>query len=244
MKRPLILVGIMNLSIIGLLVYFLFFNFKMSWQWTVIGVVGYFLLFVTVIIRILRHYYHFPIPSVMTKFIDNPIRRRFMQNPDIIAERMQLEPGMTVVEIGPGKGSYTKAIAKKILPDGKVFAVDISGKVIERLKKRVVKEGITNIIPKIDDAYNFSFANESVDRVCAVACLPEIPEHVKALRECCRILKPNGLVCLCELWIDPDYPRRKTEKRWAKEADLELKQEFGKWTSYQLNFSKNRSFLQ
>lgn len=195
-------------------------------------------LYVFVIMKIIRHYYHFPIPGIFTQVIDNPIRRRFIQHPEDLAKRMQLEPGMVVVEIGPGKGSYTKAVAKSVLPNGKVFACDIQESVIERLKSRVKKEGISNIIPQIDDAFNFSFENESVDRVFAVACLPEIPDPVRALRECRRILKPEGLVCLSELFIDPDYPRRKTEKRWAAEAGLELKEEFGNWFAYQLNFSK------
>ncbi|MEX2750403.1 MAG: class I SAM-dependent methyltransferase, partial [Candidatus Freyarchaeota archaeon] len=80
----------------------------------------------------------------------------------MLAERMRLKPGMIVVEVGPGKGSYTKAAAEKILPGGIVYAIDIQESVIERLKRRAEKWGITNIIPKIDDAYNLSFADESV----------------------------------------------------------------------------------
>jgi ubiquinone/menaquinone biosynthesis C-methylase UbiE len=197
-----------------------------------------FLIYIFVIAKIIRHYYHFPIPSFFTQIIDNPFRRRFIQRPEVVAERMQLKPGMIVLEIGPGKGNYTKAVAERILPRGKVYAIDIQESVIERLKKRIKREGITNIIPKIENAYNLSFADESVDRVLAIACLPEIPEPVKVLRECHRILKPDGLVCLCELFPDPDYPRRKTEKRWAAEAGFELRQEFGNWFVYQLNFGK------
>lgn len=207
-------------------------------MWVLIGIFVYVLFFIFVVVRVIRHYYHFPIPSFFTRLIDNPLRRKFIQNPDEIAERMQLKPGMIVVEIGPGKGSYTKAMAERILPNGRVYAVDISENVIERLKQTIEKEGITNIIPKIEDAYNFSFADESTDRVCAIACLPEIPDPIKVLNECRRILKPDGLICLCELALDPDYPRRKTEKRWANETDLELKQGFGNWFAYQLNFGK------
>lgn len=201
-------------------------------------VLGIFFFIVFVILRIIRRYHKFPIPGFLTRLIDNPIRRKFIQKPETVAERMRLESGMTVVEIGPGKGSYTKALAKNILPDGKVYAIDIQESVINRLKKRIEKENIANIIPKIDDAYNLSFKDESVDRVLLIACLPEIPDPIRALKEFKRILKPDGLISLSEMLPDPDYPRRKTEKRWANEAGFELAQQFGNWFIFQLNFRK------
>ncbi len=151
---------------------------------------------------------------------------------------MKLEPGMIIIEIGPGKGSYTKAIAKSVLPEGKVYAIDIQDSVINYLKKKIEKENITNIIPKIDDVYNLSFEDECVDRILMIACLPEIPEPIRALKEFKRVLKPNGLISLSEMLPDPDYPRRKTEKKWAEEAGFELDEEFGNWFIYQLNFRK------
>lgn len=206
-------------------------------KWAAI-VFGIFLFLFFVVLRLIRHYFHFPIPAFATQLIDNPIRRRFIQRPEAIADRMQLHPGMIVVEIGPGKGSYTKAVASRILPDGKVYAVDVQESVIKRLKEKVQREKIRNIEPRIDNAHNFSFQNESVDRVLAVASLPEIPDPVKVLRGCRRILRRNGLVSLCEIVMDPDYPRRQTEKRWAVEAGFKLENEFGNVFSYQLNFKK------
>lgn len=206
-------------------------------KWVAI-VFGIFLFFLFIVLRIVRHYLHFPIPSFATQFIDNPIRRRLIQRPEVIADRMELHSGMIVVEIGPGKGSYTKAVASRILPDGKVYAVDVQELVIKRLKEKVQREKIRNIEPKIDNAHNFSFQDESVDRVLAVASLPEIPDPVKVLRECHRILRRDGLVSLCELIMDPDYPRRRTERRWAQEAGFTLENEFGNFFTYQLNFKK------
>ncbi|MBA7696575.1 2-methoxy-6-polyprenyl-1,4-benzoquinol methylase [subsurface metagenome] len=201
-------------------------------------ILGSFFFIVFVILRIIRRYYKFPIPSFMTRLIDNPIRRKFIQKPETVVERMRLKPGMIIIEIGPGKGSYTKALAKNILPDGKVYALDIQESIIIRLKKRIEKEGITNIIPKIDDAYNLSFEDESVDRVLMIACLPEIPDPIRVLKELKRVLKPDGLISLSEMLPDPDYPRRKTEKKWAEEAGFDLDEQFGNWFIYQLNFKK------
>ena len=206
-------------------------------KWVVLIIV-IFMFWFFVLLRIVRHYFHFPIPSFATRLIDNLIRRRLIQRPDTMADRLELQPGMIVVEIGPGSGTYTKAVAERILPNGKVFAVDIQEQVIRRLKERVERDRIANIFPRIDNAHNFSFPDESVDRVLAIATLPEIPNPVLVLRECNRILKPNGLVSLCELIMDPDYPRRNTEKKWAQEAGFKLENEFGNFVSYQLNFKK------
>ncbi|MBN2152033.1 MAG: class I SAM-dependent methyltransferase [Candidatus Lokiarchaeota archaeon] len=233
--------GIVHWGAVAAIAFLALALWQTPWGLILFYLLLYFVFFVAVIVRILRHVYHFPIPSFLTQLIDNPIRRRFWQNPDVIAERMQLAPGMVVVEIGPGKGSYTSAVARRILPDGIVYAVDISENVIQRLKARFEKEGVKNVIPQIEDAYHFSFAEGSVDRVFAVSCLPEIPDHERALAECRRILKPNGLVSLSELAVDPDYPLRRTEKKWAEKAGLEIKQEFGNWVAYQLNLCKKAS---
>jgi ubiquinone/menaquinone biosynthesis C-methylase UbiE len=83
------------------------------------------------ILRIARRYRKFPIPAILTQLIDNPIRRRLIQPPGLVADRMMLKPNMTVVEVGPGKGSYTMAIAERIRPSGKVYAVDIQERSID-----------------------------------------------------------------------------------------------------------------
>ncbi len=200
---------------------------------------GIFFFTILVLMRIIRKYHKFPAPSFMTRLIDNPIRRKLIQKPATVAERLKLEPGMIVLEIGPGKGSYTKAIAKEVLPNGKVYAIDIQESIIKRLKKRIEKENIENIIPKIDDAYNLSFEDGSIDRIIMIACLPEIPEPVRVLKEAKRVLKLDGIISLSEMLPDPDYPRRKTEKKWADEAGFELDEQFGNWFIYQLNFKIN-----
>ena len=191
-----------------------------------------------VIAKIARRIYPFPIPHFMTEIIDNPVRRKYIQKPEQIAQRMGAKSGAVVLEVGPGKGSYTEAVAKRILPEGIVYAIDIQQPILDKLQMRIDEAGIKNIIPKLDDAYNLSFEDNSIDIIFAIACLPEIPKPVKVLEEFKRVLKPEGTISLCELFIDPDYPFRRTEKKWAEEAGLILKEEFGNWFSYQLNFGK------
>lgn len=196
-----------------------------------------FFFLVFVVLRVIKHFVHIPIPGFATQLIDNPVRR-LVQRPEVVAERMRLEPGMVVVEIGPGKGSYTLAVAEAVSPGGRIYAVDIQESVVGRLRKRVEREGVSNVEPRVEDAYDFSFEDGIVDRVLAIACLPEIPEPIWVLKECHRILKTDGMVCLSELLPDPDYPRRTTEVGWANEAGFELSEEFGNLFVYHLNFKK------
>ena len=209
----------------------------MEWAALVFYTFVGFLFLVQVVLRVARRWLKFPTPAFMTLIIDNPFRRRFIQSPDTIADRMGLEPGMTVVEVGPGKGSYTFAVARRVAP-GTVYACDIQPAVVERLAERATREGVANVDARVEDAYGFSFGDSSADRVLMIACLPEIPEPVRVLRECRRILRPGGLVCLSELLPDPDYPLRSTESRWAAEAGLEPDSEFGNLFVYQLHFRK------
>ena len=54
------------------------------------------------IVRIVRYFYKFPMPPFLANLIDNPFRRR-IQPPSEMPIRHGIEPGMTVLEVGPGK---------------------------------------------------------------------------------------------------------------------------------------------
>jgi ubiquinone/menaquinone biosynthesis C-methylase UbiE len=205
-------------------------------EWLAWALLTLFLL-LEVVLRVAKRFHHIPAPALATKLIDNPLRRRLVQSPERTADQMRLAPGMTVVEIGPGKGSYTAAFARRIAP-GTLHAVDIQPEVVERLRERMKKEGIANVDVRAEDAQSLSLPNAFADRVILIACLAEIPDPVKALREAARVLKPGGLVVTSELLPDPDYPLRSTERRWAAQAGLEQAEEYGNAFVYQLHFRK------
>ncbi|MFQ5821803.1 MAG: class I SAM-dependent methyltransferase [Candidatus Heimdallarchaeota archaeon] len=189
------------------------------------------------LLKLIRRFWKFPIPAILTGLIDNPIRRK-IQPPKILADRMRLQPDMFLLEVGPGKGTYTLEVAKRI-PNGKIIAIDIQESVVRKLKEKCEELGITNVEPKVMDVYNLDFDNEVFDRAFLISCLPEIPNPIRALRELNRVLKPNGLLCLVEAFPDPDYPLPRTEFRWAKDAGFTLDSRHGNWFIYYLILSKS-----
>lgn len=189
------------------------------------------------IIRVVRHFYKFPIPEFMANLIDNPLRRK-LTPPDTVAVRHGIEPGMTVLEIGPGNGRYTMAFARRAGEQGKVVAVDIEPRMVQRVTRRAREEGITNVEARVADVYELPYVDGTFDAVTATAVIGEIPDPDRAIREFYRVLSPSGILVFSELLVDPDYPLAGTLIRRASAAGFRLSKRIGNFFYYTLIFKK------
>jgi ubiquinone/menaquinone biosynthesis C-methylase UbiE len=196
------------------------------------------LLVLHTIVRIVRHFYKFPIPEFMADLIDHPLRRKF-QPPYETAVRHSLEPGMTVLEVGPGSGTYTLGAAQRVGEQGRLVTVDIEPKMIERVARRAEAEGIENIEARVANVYDLPFEDGTFDVVYMIAVIGEIPEPLRAMREFHRVLSPSGTLVFSELVVDPDYPLASTIVRMAAAAGFRLREKIGTWFYYTLRFEKD-----
>jgi len=191
------------------------------------------------LLRIVRYFHKFPMPEFLANAIDNPLRRR-IQPPTEMPLRHGLEPGMTVLEVGPGNGRYTVETARAVGPAGKVVAVDIEPKMIERVSRRAQAEGVTNLEAKTASVYDLPFRDASFDAVSMIAVISEIPDPQRALKEFHRVLKPAGTLAFSELITDPDYPLARTLIRRAGAARFRLRRRLGTFFAYTLVFEKTQ----
>ncbi|MBN2044892.1 MAG: class I SAM-dependent methyltransferase [Anaerolineales bacterium] len=196
------------------------------------------LIAVHTLIRIIRYFYPFPMPHFMAALIDHPVRRRLIQPPDETAVRHGIQPGMTVLEVGPGSGTYTAAAARRVGVGGQLVAIDIEPRMIERVQFKAEREGLTNIHAEVGDVYQLNYPENHFDLCFMITVISEIPEPVRAMQEIKRVLKPGGIISFSELFLDPDYPLARTVTRWADEAGFKYKQKFGNWFCYTLIFEK------
>jgi ubiquinone/menaquinone biosynthesis C-methylase UbiE len=176
-------------------------------------------------------------PEFLAGAIDNPLRRR-IQPPAEMPRRHGIEPGMTVLEVGPGNGRYTVETARAVGPTGRVVAVDIEPKIIERVRRRAHAEGITNLEAKTADVYDLPFPEGTFDVVCLIAVIGEIPDAQRALSEFHRVLKPGGTLAFSELVTDPDYPLAQTLSRKARAAGFAFRRRLGNFLAYTIVFEK------
>jgi ubiquinone/menaquinone biosynthesis C-methylase UbiE len=192
------------------------------------------------LIRIVRAFHKFPMPEFAANLIDNPLRRR-IQPPAETPTRLGIEPAMTVLEVGPGNGTYTVATARRVGVGGKVATVDIEPRMIERVRRRAEAEGVTNIEARVANVYDLPFDDGAFDAVYMIAVIGEIPDPERAMQEFYRVLKPTGSLAFGELLMDPDYPRASTLIRKAASAGFRLRRKVGDVFYYTVIFEKGLS---
>lgn len=190
------------------------------------------------LLRLVRHFYKFPMPEFLASLIDNPYRRRLFP-PEEMPRRHGLQAGTRVLEVGPGNGRYTVATARYLGNTGQLVAVDIEPKMIDRLEKRLAAEGVTNVTGCVADVHNLPDEDAAYTGVYMITVIGEIPDPEGALREFHRLLAPGGTLAFSEFFPDPDYVSTARLERWAGQAGFKPIQKHGNWWAFTLVFVKD-----
>jgi ubiquinone/menaquinone biosynthesis C-methylase UbiE len=184
-----------------------------------------------VIVRLVRRWFKFPAPAFISVFLNSRFRRA-QQPPAEVVGWLDIQPGMQVLELGPGPGTFTVEAARRAGPQGVVHAVDIQADMLERLQRTLEQAGVGNVSLHLASAYALPVPDASIDRLFMVAVLAEIPDKPRALAEFRRVLKPDGLLGVGELLLDPDFPRPATVRRWCEEAGYTFVARYGTLLHY------------
>jgi ubiquinone/menaquinone biosynthesis C-methylase UbiE len=178
-----------------------------------------------------------PCPSLMAGLLDNPIAQRF-NGARTIVDRLGLQPGQKILEIGPGPGRLLIPAAKRVLPGGEAVGIDIQQRMLDRLKKKADRTGVTNLQLILGDAARSHVPKESFDLVFLCTALGEIPDRPAALSECFRALKPGGVLSITEQFGDPHYQSRSTVRKLAEEAGFRPRSVRGSFWFFTADFVK------
>ncbi len=168
--------------------------------------------------------------------MDNPFTR--ISRAAVIAEHLDLEPGMIVLDFGCGPGRVTVPVARLVGDAGKVVAVDIQEGMLARAKQKGQAAGMSNIEFVQSAAGEGKLDHDRFDRALLVSVLGEIPDRKAALAEIFDALKPGGILSVTEVIFDPHFQSRALVTRLAIKTGFREHAFFGNRIAYTLNLQK------
>lgn len=107
-----------------------------------------------------------------------------------------IQAGMRVLDLASGSGDPAITFAKIVGPTGHVTATDFNPEMLAIAEANAKSEGFENMAFKTADAHSLQFEDESFDRVTSRFGVMYFGDHIQALREMRRVLKPGGRVVL------------------------------------------------
>jgi ubiquinone/menaquinone biosynthesis C-methylase UbiE len=156
------------------------------------------------------------------------INERFRQQPDLslqqfdfassdprqqkeILDACGLGPGMVVADIGAGSGVHARLFAEKVLPAGKVYAVDIIQEFLDHIEMTCREEGVKNVLCVLGSATSCNLEPSSVDVVFSCDTYHHFEYPHKMMASIRKALRPNGKFVLIDFKDKSSHVRADSE---------------------------------
>ncbi len=140
------------------------------------------------------------------------------QKPDRIMDALGIADGSVVADLGAGGGWLTIRLARRVGPNGLVYAEDIQKEMLEATGRRVGREGLRNVRMHMGLADDPRLPAGRIDAVIILDVFHEMEDPVTLLRNVRRTLKPSGRVGIIDYKMDGGGPGPPLEERVDPEA--------------------------
>ncbi len=129
-------------------------------------------------------------------------------NPLKIVQLFGLKNGDYVADFGSGHGYFIGPIAKSILPEGKVFAIDIQKDMLDVARAKSKLENLPNVECIWSDLENIQgskLKDDFVDFVLITNVLHQSDKKENIIKEAQRVLRSNGRLAIIEWEIGEEH---------------------------------------
>lgn len=120
--------------------------------------------------------------------------REAWQKPHEIMDALGIADGSAVADIGAGAGWFTIRLARRVGPNGVVFAQDVQRQMLDAIRRRVAREALRNVETRLGSDSTPNLPARALDAVLVVDVYPEVEDRVTFLRNLAAALKPGGRI--------------------------------------------------
>jgi SAM-dependent methyltransferase len=145
------------------------------------------------------HHHVFADADAWTKVFDEPARDDW-QRPGEVLRAMELEPTMTVADVGAGTGYFAVRLARE-LAGGEVIATDVEPDMVRFLNERARREGLSHMRVVQGTPGASGLAPDSVDRILVVNVWHHLDDPDAYVRDLAAALVPGGRLYIVDFHL-------------------------------------------
>ena len=138
---------------------------------------------------------------------DNPSMRFFPFVADQLVYHLKPVPGSKVLDVATGTGVVAIAAGQLVGMSGRVHAIDIAEKMLDRVQMHADKMKLKNIDLHVMDACKLEFRPDYFDYVLCSFGLFFMPDMPAALKGFLRVLKPGGKLAFTSFGANAFMPQ-------------------------------------
>jgi predicted methyltransferase len=139
-----------------------------------------------------------------------------------IFQAMGVRPGARVADVGAGGGFFTSRLASAVGPAGHVYAVDVTDDALDRLRRRLKEDAISNVTVIKGTSTDPQLPPATLDAALIINAYHEMPEHQAMLAAIRAALKPTGRLVI----VEPISESRRNASRPEQTREHEIGPEF------------------
>jgi ubiquinone/menaquinone biosynthesis C-methylase UbiE len=136
-----------------------------------------------------------------TGLTEGQIKAADLEVPEL-AKLFELQPGMTVADVGAGFGAWTMRFSRVVGPSGRVYSSDIGASQLAALRAAAAREGLGNIIVVEGAADTTNLPALCCDAILIRDAYHHLTQPDAIIRSLAAALKPGGRLAVI------DFPPR------------------------------------
>ncbi len=115
-----------------------------------------------------------------------------------IAEALGLTEGMAVADVGAGTGFFSLLFARRVGPEGKIYAEDIAENFVKHIGNIAAEAGLANVLPVLCTDKSTELPPASVDLVFVCDTYHHFEFPQETLKSMHQALRPGGRLAIID----------------------------------------------